>query len=127
MKISSLQPHVLSLLRIVSALLFAFHGAQKLLAWPGGNRVALGSIMGVAGVLELVGGLLLMVGLWSRPIAFLLSGQMAVAYFWRHAPGGLWPILNRGELAALYAFVFLYLWVAGPGPFSLDKMLRRKS
>jgi len=127
MRLSSLQPYVLSALRIVSGFLFAFHGTQKLLAWPSGNRVELASIMGVAGVLELVGGFLLMLGLWSRPVAFVLSGQMAVAYFWRHAPGGLWPILNRGELAALYAFIFLYLSVAGPGPLSFDKMLRRKS
>jgi putative oxidoreductase len=127
MKVSSLQPYTLSLLRIVSAFTFSFHGAQKLLGWFGGTRVALGSLLGVAGVLELAGGVLLLVGLWSRPIAFLLSGEMAVAYFRQHAPHGLWPVVNHGELAVLYCFIFLYLSAAGPGPISLDRIVRRKS
>lgn len=126
MRLSSLQPYALSLLRIVSAFTFSFHGAQKLLGLFGGTRVALGSLMGAAGILELIGGVLLLVGLWSRPIAFLLSGQMAVAYFMQHAPRGTWPILNHGELAVLYCFIFFYLAVAGPGPISLDKTLRRR-
>ena len=93
----------------------------------GGQAVQPGSLAFAAGVLEGVGGLLVMLGLFTRPVAFLLSGQMAVAYFMAHAPKGFWPILNRGELAALYCFVFLYLSAAGPGPLSLDRVLRRKT
>ena len=81
----------------------------------------------MSGLLELVGGVLLVLGLFTRPVAFVLSGLMAVAYFYAHAPGGFWPILNRGELAALYSFVFLYLAVAGGGEWSLDRLLRRVS
>jgi putative oxidoreductase len=80
-----------------------------------------------AGILEFFGGLLLLVGLFTRPVAFILSGMMAVAYFMAHAPDGFWPLLNRGELAALYCFVFLYLSAAGGGPWSLDALRRRKS
>ena len=83
------------------------------------------SMMGVAGILEFFGGLLLLLGLFTRPVAFILSGLMAFAYFIQHAPDGFWPILNKGELAALYSFVFLYLAVAGGGAWSLDKLLRR--
>jgi putative oxidoreductase len=118
---------MLSILRIVSGFLFAFHGAQKLLGWFGGNVAPMLSLPWVAGVLELFGGLLLVLGLFTRPVAFLLSGQMAYAYFSVHAPNGTWPILNRGELAALYSFVFLYLVTAGPGPWSIDRVWRRKS
>jgi putative oxidoreductase len=75
----------------------------------------------VAGMLELVGGLLIILGLFTRPVAFLLSGEMAVAYFMSHAPRGLWPIANGGELAVLYCFIFLYLFTAGPGPWSVDR------
>ncbi len=117
-------PWLLSLLRIVSAFLFMQHGGQKLLAFPAApnNPIELMSLMGLAGALELFGGALLLVGLFSRPIAFLLSGMMAVAYFMVHAPQGFWPMLNGGELAALYSFVFLYLAFAGPGPLSLDRL-----
>jgi len=116
-------PRLLSILRIVAAFLFIAHGTQKLFAWPIAEPrepAALLSIMGVAGVLETFGGLLLLLGLFTRPVAFVLAGEMAVAYFMNHAPHGFWPILNRGELAALYCFLFLYLAAAGGGPWSLD-------
>ena len=108
-------------LRIVAGFLFSLHGAQKLFGMLGGNRVdEIVSVMGLAGVLELVGGVLVMVGLLTRPVAFVLAGQMAVAYFWRHAPGGFWPIMNRGELAAFYCFTWLFFFAHGAGKFSLD-------
>jgi putative oxidoreductase len=114
-------PRVLSVLRIVTALLFIPHGTQKLFGFPGAQQAVspLLSMMGIAGILECVGGVLLLLGLFTRPTAFVLSGEMAVAYFMAHAPRGLWPILNRGELPALYCFVFLYLAVAGGGAWSL--------
>lgn len=116
-------PRVLSVLRIVTALLFIPHGTQKLFGVPGAQQAvpALGSMMGVAGIVECIGGLLILVGVFTRPVAFLLSGEMAVAYVTGHAPRGFWPILNRGELAALYCFVFLYLAVAGGGSWSLGR------
>ena len=116
-------PRVLSVLRIVTALLFIPHGTQKLFGVPGAQEAvpALVSMMGVAGILECIGGLLILVGVFTRPVAFLLSGEMAVAYVTGHAPRGFWPILNRGELAALYCFVFLYLAVAGGGSWSLGR------
>jgi putative oxidoreductase len=83
--------------------------------------------MGLAGVLELFGGLLLLLGLFTRSVAFILAGEMAVAYFMAHAPKGFWPLLNRGELATLYCFVFLYLAAAGGGPWSIDHHWRRRS
>ncbi len=116
-----------SLLRIVAGFLFACHGAQKLFGWLGEDNVpALLSLRGVAGVIEFFGGTLIAVGLATSPVAFLASGQMAVAYFLRHAPDGFWPILNGGELAALYCFLFLYFSARGSGPLSLDAVLRRK-
>ena len=128
-------PRLLSLLRIVAAFLLMQHGAQKVFGMlvptpaPGApsshGTFELFSLRGIAGVLELFGGLLLFVGLFTRPVAFILSGLLAVAYFMSHAPGGFWPILNRGELAALYSFVFLYLAAAGGGEWSLDRLLRR--
>jgi len=100
------------------------HGAQKLISFPAPPQAmhSLFSLIGVAGILEFFGGLLLLIGLFSRPVAFLLSGQMAVAYFMAHAPHGFWPVLNRGELAVLYCFVFLYLAVAGGGSWSIDRL-----
>jgi putative oxidoreductase len=121
-------PRLLSVLRIVSGFLFIAHGAQKMfgfLAPPGSSRPALLSQIGVGGVLEFFGGILLLLGLFTRPVAFILSGTMAVAYFQMHAPGGFWPLQNRGELAALYSFVFLFMAVAGGGEWSLDRLLRR--
>ncbi|QGM98893.1 DoxX family protein [Methylocystis parvus] len=115
-------PHVQGLLRIATALLFLQHGTAKLFGFPHVfDNVRLMSLMGAAGVLELVGGALLLVGLFTRPVAFLLSGEMAVAYFFFHAQEALWPILNKGELAALYCFVFLFFSAAGPGKFALDR------
>ena len=122
-------PRLLSVLRIITGFLFFAHGAQKLLGFPTpmqGGTVSLMTLPGVAGVLELVGGLLILVGLFTRPVAFLLAGEMAVAYFMVHAPGGFWPLLNKGELAVFYCFLFLYLAAAGGGPWSLDSLLRRR-
>ncbi len=125
--LGSLQPHLLSLLRIVAAFTFSLHGVQKLFGWLGGRGTAAFTLPWTAGVLETFGGLLLLLGLGTRPVAFLLSGEMAVAYFMNHAPRGFWPIRNGGELAALYCFLFLYLWAAGPGPWSLDRLVRKGS
>jgi putative oxidoreductase len=122
-------PRLLSVLRIIAGFLFIAHGAQKLfgfLAQPGTPTPPLMSQMGIGGVLEFVGGLLLMLGLFTRPVAFILSGTMAVAYFQMHAPRGFWPLQNRGELAVLYCFLFLFLAVAGGGEWSLDRLLRRR-
>jgi len=121
---SQWSPRVLSILRIVTAFLFMQHGGQKLFGFPAPSQAAhpLLSLIGVAGILEFFGGLLLLIGLFSRPVAFLLSGQMAVAYFMAHAPHGFWPVLNRGELAVLYCFVFLYLALAGGGSWSIDRL-----
>lgn len=118
-------PRALAVLRIVTAYLFLQHGTAKLLGVPHVamfDHVQLGSLVGVAGVLELVGGLLVLVGLFTRPVAFVLSGEMAVAYFMAHAPQGhvLAPMLNQGELAVVYCFVFLYLSVAGAGAWGVD-------
>lgn len=121
------EPRLLSVLRFITAFLFIQHGTQKWFAFPAarpGPPTELWTMSGMAGMLELVGGLLLLIGLFTRPVAFVLSGLMAFAYFIAHAPQGFWPIVNRGELAALYSFVFLYLWVAGGGTWSLDNWLR---
>lgn len=115
----------LTAMRIVFALLFFYHGGQKLFGWfggIGGATVDLASLMGAAGILEFVGGILLMLGLFTQPTAFILSGQMAVTYFMMHAPKGMWPPLNGGELALLYCFGFLYLAAAGGGKWSLDAL-----
>jgi putative oxidoreductase len=116
-------PHLLSVLRIVAAFLFMAHGMQKWLGFPAPfpMPITLFSLLGIAGLLELAGGALLVVGLFTRPVAFILSGEMAVAYFMAHAPKSFWPTLNGGEAAVLYCFVFLYLAAAGPGPWSLDR------
>lgn len=121
-------PRLLSVLRIMSGLLLLQHGAGKLLKFPAGVVPAnfnLASMPGYAGVIELVCGVLLVIGLFSRPAAFIASGMTAVAYFMVHAPQGFYPILNKGELAVLYCFVFLYIAAAGAGPWSLDA-LRKK-
>ena len=120
---------LLSVLRIVAGFLFIAHGMQKLFGLPAPmptGTVPLQSLMGAAGVIELVGGGLLLLGLLTRPAAFIMSGEMAFAYFMHHAPKGFWPIVNQGELAVLYCFLFLYFSVAGPGPFSLDALLHRR-
>lgn len=121
------QEVTLNLLRIVTGLFFMQHGAQKLFGWlEGHGPVELFSMMGFAGVLEFFGGLLIVLGLLTRPVAFLLSGEMAVAYFRAHAPQGFWPILNGGELAGLFSFIFLFLAARGGGRFSIDGMLRAR-
>ncbi|HEV2798970.1 MAG TPA: DoxX family protein [Pyrinomonadaceae bacterium] len=122
-------PRLLSVLRIMAGFLFMAHGAQKLfgfLAPPGAPTPPLMSQIGIAGVLEFVGGILLLIGLFTRPTAFILSGLMAVAYFQAHAPQGFWPLQNRGELAVLYCFVFLFLAVAGGGVWSVDRCIGRR-
>jgi putative oxidoreductase len=117
-------PRALALLRIVAALLFLEHGAQKLLGFPplpdGRSMPELFSLFWFAGFLELVGGFLLLVGFLTRPVAFILSGEMAFAYWMGHAPSAIFPALNGGDAAILFCFLFLYLAVAGPGAFSLD-------
>jgi putative oxidoreductase len=128
----SLEPWALSVLRIIAGFTFSLHGFQKLFGAFGGmggqgGTAAFGSLIWTAGVLECFGGLLLLLGLLTRPVAFLLCGQMAVAYFRSHAPRGFWPIHNGGELAVVYCFVFLYLCIAGPGLVSLDRLIRKKS
>ncbi len=123
------QPTVLSLLRFMSGLLLMQHGTAKLLGFPSLPMFAdlqIASMVGAAGVIELVGGGLLVVGLFTRAAAFITSGMTAVAYFIVHAPQNFMPIVNHGELAALYCFVFFYLVFAGGGPISLDAMLRKK-
>ena len=118
--LSRYRPYLYALLRIVAGLLFAQHGAQKLFGALGGKPVELMSQMGLAGVIEFVGGLMIALGLFTSPVAFLASGQMAVAYFQAHAPRGFWPIANGGEVAALFCFVFLYFAAAGSGKWSID-------
>lgn len=121
-------PRVLSVFRFVTGFLFVQHGAQKLfgfLAAQPGATPPLFSMPGVAGVLEFFGGLLIILGLFTRATAFLLSGLMAVAYFLVHAPSGFWTLQNQGELAALYSFIFLFFSVAGGGEWSLDRVLGR--
>jgi len=111
-------------LRIVAGFLFTLHGVQKLFGGLDGNQVeVLMSQRGIAGILEFFGGLLIMVGLFTRPVAFLVSGQMAVAYFIAHAPNGFWPIMNRGELAAFYCFAWLFFCAHGAGKYSIDGWL----
>jgi len=118
---------LLSVLRIMTGLLLLQHGTGKYLGFPAGVAgfpASPSTMSGAAGVLELIGGVLIVLGLFTRPVAFILSGMTAVAYFWAHAPQGFYPILNRGELAALYSFVFLYLAAAGGGAWSFDRLWR---
>ena len=124
----SFAPELLSLLRIVSAFMFMQEGTMKLFGWPmpmpNGMTLTLVSQVGVGGILEFVGGLLLLVGLFTRPVAFILSGEMAVAYFQFHFPQAFWPLVNQGQPAVLYCFIWLYLSSAGPGPWSLDAIMK---
>lgn len=124
--LSAWTPRVLSILRIMAALLFMQHGTQKMLGFPIPGPSPLPPLMMVAGSIELIGGALLAIGLFSRWTAFLLSGMAAAAYFVGHAHNGFFPIVNKGELAALYSFTFLYLFFAGPGPWSVDAMRGRR-
>jgi putative oxidoreductase len=120
-------PYILSILRIVAGLLFFEHGTSRLFGFPSPLATpALFSMYWFAGALELIGGALLALGLFTRPVAFVVSGEMAFAYFISHASHGFFPILNRGDGAILYSFVFFYLAFAGAGPLSLDALLRRR-
>jgi putative oxidoreductase len=121
-------PYLQSVLRIVVAFLFIAHGTQKLFGFPSAEpraTVALMSLYGLAGVLETFGGLLMLLGLFTRPVAFILAGEMASAYFISHVPRGVWPLLNRGEPAVLFCFTWLYFAAAGAGPWSLDALRTR--
>src|SRR3712207_1495328 len=120
-------PRVLSVLRIVAALIFMAHGTQKLFRFPPSDNPSpfAFSFYWFGGVLEFVGGLLVLLGLFTRPVAFVLAGEMAVAYWMFHAPQNFYPVLNGGDASILYCFVFLYLVFAGPGPWSLDALRQR--
>ncbi len=129
-KWSSWAPRLQSALRIVAAATFMLHGTMKLFAFPTaispkGGTVALISQIGLAGVLETFGGALLLLGLFTRPVAFMLSGEMAVAFFQVHFPRSFWPVLNGGAEAVLFCFIWLYFSAAGPGPWSLDAKRKR--
>jgi len=120
-------PQFLSILRIVSAVMIIPVGTMKLFAWPmgippNGGTVPLMSQIGIGGILEVVGGALILIGLCTRPVAFILSGEMAVAYWQFHAPMGFWPMINQGQPAIFLCFIFLYLSSAGPGPWSVDAL-----
>ena len=121
-------PRALSVLRIVTGLMIIEHGMAKLLGWPVVAAFAdlrLFSLLGLAGTLELVGGALLILGLFTQPVAFILSGEMAVAYFMVHAPRGFFPLVNGGSLAIIYCFACLYLSTAGGGPWSVDATMKK--
>ena len=123
-------PQALAALRIMTALLFMAHGTMKLFGFPSADdpmSVQLFSLMGFAGILEAFGGLLLLIGLFTRPVAFVLAGMMAAAYFMAHAPQSFYPVLNGGDAAILFCFVFLYLVFAGPGAWSVDGMRHERS
>ena len=122
-------PRVLSLLRIYTGLLLLAHGTAKILGFPAVPsfaNVQIGSLSGMGGLIELIGGILFTIGLFTRPVAFILSGFTAAAYFMAHASKGFYPVLNGGELAALYCFVFLFFTFAGGGPWSVDALMKRK-
>lgn len=125
--IAKFDSHLLSILRIFAAGSFFTHGTMKLVGWPAPFEYPLSPLLYTAGVLEVVGGLLLLVGLIARPVAFLLSGMMAIAYFIAHSPNGFFPVLNHGEAAMLYCFLFLYISAAGPGVWSLDALQERRA
>ncbi len=120
-------PYMLAILRIITALLFMEHGTSKLFGFPPSPNPgpALLSLPGLAGALEVIGGFLVLIGLFTRPVAFILSGEMAFAYFIGHAPRSFFPVLNGGDAAILYCFVFLYLFIAGPGAWSVDEARNR--
>jgi putative oxidoreductase len=124
---SGLEGYAYAAMRIVTGLLFLFHGLQKLFGMYGGQVQQVGSLPWVAGVIELAGGVLVLVGLFTAFAAFICSGEMAAAYFMAHYPKGFWPIENGGELATLYCFVFLFIASRGGGPLSVDSMVRRKA
>ena len=114
------------LMRIVVGLLFACHGAQKLFGLFGGMGAASSPLITTAGVIEFFGGVIIALGLWAGSVAFITSGEMAVAYFMMHAPHGFWPIVNKGELAVLYCFVFLYIASKGSGSLSIEAIVKKR-
>ena len=118
------QPYILSILRIITALLFLEHGLQKFLSFPSAGP-PLTPLLYVQGVIEIVGGLLLLIGLYSRLVAFILAGDMAVAYFMAHFPRSFFPAVNAGDASVLYCFVFFYIVFAGGGPLSVDRLLKQ--
>ncbi|MDP9836695.1 putative oxidoreductase [Neorhizobium huautlense] len=121
-RLGAYRPQALAVLRIMAALLFIEHGTMKLFGFPAAmGDGALPPLMLIAALLEIIGGALLVIGLLTRPVAFILAGQMAVAYFMAHASKGFWPALNGGEPAILFCFIFLYLVCAGPGAWAVDK------
>jgi len=126
---AGLAPQLLSVLRIVAAVMFLQAGTTKLFGWPmampDGSTASLMTQIGIGALLEVVGGFLLLIGLFTRPVAFVVSGEMAVAYFQFHLPQAFWPIVNQGQPAVLYCFIWLYLSAAGAGPWSLDAMRKK--
>ena len=124
---SAWSPRLLAILRIITGLLFIAHGSSKLFGFPPFpmGEVQIFSLLGLAGILEFVGGIFILIGWFTRPVAFILAGEMAVAYFMGHATRGLFPVINMGDAAILYCFVFLYLSAAGPGPWSVDAIRNR--
>ncbi len=126
-------PRLLSILRIVTAFVYMAHGTQKLFAFPTGmgpggvGTVDLDTIFGAAGIIETVGGALLLIGLFTRPVAFLVAGEMAVAYFMFHGPRNFWPLINHGEIVVVYCFLWLYISSAGGGPWSVDAVRGRSA
>ena len=120
MEFATWSPRMLSVLRIITGLLFMEHGMQKFFAFPSPGP-ALTPLLIVQGLLELVGGILIVIGLFTRPVAFILAGDMAVAYFYAHVPRGFFPQVNMGQLAIMFCFVFLYLFMAGGGAWSVDQ------
>src|SRR5918996_2722149 len=113
-------PHIYAILRIIVGLLFVCHGGQKIFGWFGGQPVPLGSLFGVAGIIEIVVGLLVTIGLFTSYAAFIASGEMAVAYFMGHFPKSFWPLENTGEPAVLFFFIFFYMATQGSGIWSVD-------
>jgi putative oxidoreductase len=125
-RLGKLEPQCYALLRVMAGVMFAMHGTQKLFGWPGEQQGGAHGLMMLAAIIESLGGLLIAIGLFASPAAFLASGEMAVAFFKAHAPqGSILPILNKGELAVLYCFVFLYIAARGSGAFSIDAGRRR--
>ncbi len=121
-------PHLYAILRIVAGIMFAMHGSQKLFGIPGdGSSAPLASMMGFAGIVEFVGGIMIAIGFFTSIAAFIASGQMAVAFFMAHAPQGLNPLLNEGELSVLYCFLFLYMAARGSGIWSVDALMHRRT